>query len=119
MTKQVSVTVDTRRYARPGSWMQACCSTHKATPHLVSRKKSRGIVLARAVGFEPTANRFTLLPRLLAVSDYVFTLGVTVRVSGARGWVIGWAPHHLVSTPSRLAMTLRLAWLGVAPVTTR
>ena len=76
-------------------------------------------LMARAVGFEPTANRFTLLPRLRAVSDYVFTLGVTVRVSGARGWVIGWVPHHLVSTPSRLTATLRLAWLGVALVTTR
>jgi hypothetical protein len=36
------------------------------------------------------------------------------RVWGARGWLIGWVPHQLVSAPSRLRFTLRRAWLRIA-----
>ena len=32
--------------------------------------------MARAVGLEPTTNRFGLCPQLLAVPDYVITLGM-------------------------------------------
>ncbi|CAH2604633.1 protein of unknown function [Rhodovastum atsumiense] len=84
----------------PGSSGLAGITQKRLRRRSVSLERRR-IIMARAVGFEPTTNRFGLLPRFLAVPDYVFTLGVTVRVSGARGRVIGWAPHRLVSTPSR------------------
>src|SRR5262249_19226082 len=35
-------------------------------------------------------------------------------VWGARGWLIGRAPHQLVSAPSRLRLALRRAWLRIA-----
>lgn len=45
--------------------------------------------------------------------DYLTTRGGTVGVSGARGGLIAWAAHPLVSAPSRLPLALRLAWLRI------
>src|SRR5207253_11166969 len=45
----------------------------------------------------------TLTHRFPGGVDYLITRPQSRgRVRGARGWRIGWAPHHLVSAPSRL-----------------
>jgi hypothetical protein len=89
-----------RRHDEAGTDIAVAVRNRRDWPPL---KRGQAIIrLARAVGFEPTTNRFGLFPQLLAVPDYVITLGQADRVSGARGRVIGWDPHRLVSTPSRL-----------------
>src|SRR5437870_3459967 len=66
--------------------------------------RQAGLSLEEAprVGLEPTTNRLHLPPRFREEWTISSPAPGGGRVWGAQGWLIGSAPHHLVSAPSRL-----------------